>query len=256
MKMKRGFSLIEIGIVMVVIGLIIAAVMKGKDVIKNAEVKEINQNFMAKWVNVADTFYDKVGYNLTGQNKSFTYMSRADGTQEDNCTALLDQLGNEAGIKLEKLVKTNTDSYCQARLAGEFTDEVTVSVGFVSAYVDAPNEGNLTRNLVVFNNVPTDVAIALDKLLDGTIDGERGKALNFRVNGVSGDGTTTDYKGYSYRSPTTVLIDSDSIGTGPSSITTGITLADGIEQNSSVRAIEFPNAQRRDLHIIGIVLEH
>ena len=250
MKMRKGFSLIEIGIVMVVIGLIIAAVMKGKDVIKNAEVKEVNQNFMAKWVSVADSFYDKTGYNLTGENKVRTYMANADGASDINCTALLDQLGNEAGIKLEKLVKTNTDSYCQATLAGEFTDEVKVSVGFVSAYVDAPNEGNLTRNLVVFNNVPTDVAIALDKLLDGTIDGERGKALNLEYAGTNAN---SDNSGYSYLNPTNAAVEADGLGS-PTAVTQ--IAATGVEQNTTVTAVGFPNATDRNLHYIGIILEH
>ena len=172
---RKGFSLIEIGIVMVVIGLIIAAVMKGKDVIKGAEVKEVSQNFLSKWVSATDNFYDKLGFNVygsvsnrmiygTGGSDATNSVADTNGTEslpiiQVNATALTEF--NRAGINLRKTIRTNTGNVVSNVLAGESTDDKTVTVHF--GYQLIKENGTATpmfRNYVLFNNVPVDVAKA------------------------------------------------------------------------------------------------
>ncbi len=45
---KKGFTLIELAIVLVVIGIIIGAVLKGRDLIRNARMKKAFLQFK-KW---------------------------------------------------------------------------------------------------------------------------------------------------------------------------------------------------------------
>jgi prepilin-type N-terminal cleavage/methylation domain-containing protein len=45
MKRQRGFTLIEIAIVLVIIGLLLGGVLKGQELITNAKIKRVNNDF-------------------------------------------------------------------------------------------------------------------------------------------------------------------------------------------------------------------
>ncbi len=47
--MRKGFTLIEIAIVLVIIGIIIGAIMKGRDLIREAQRKRFAQTYAMKW---------------------------------------------------------------------------------------------------------------------------------------------------------------------------------------------------------------
>ncbi|MEA3353539.1 MAG: type II secretion system protein [Campylobacterota bacterium] len=186
--MRKGFSLIEIGIVMVVIGLIIAAVMKGKDVIKGAETKEVAQNFMGKWVSAADTYYDKMGFNpygtrampMIGATPNTAILMNIPG--ETDPDANVTTTWQAAGIDIRNLIKTDTGNPTNAYIAGEYTEDSEVTVDFAYAEIN-----ERMRNVVIFNDVPVDVAKAFDKLVDSSVDGSTGKVVT--------DTTTADTVG-------------------------------------------------------------
>jgi prepilin-type N-terminal cleavage/methylation domain-containing protein len=46
MREKKGFTLIELAIVLVIIGIIIGAVLKGKDLIESARIKSFSNSLM------------------------------------------------------------------------------------------------------------------------------------------------------------------------------------------------------------------
>ncbi|OSS42122.1 hypothetical protein DESAMIL20_1675 [Desulfurella amilsii] len=58
---NAGFTLIELAIVLVVIGLIIAAVLKGEDLIQNARMLNFVTNPVQKTQVAAMTYYDRTG---------------------------------------------------------------------------------------------------------------------------------------------------------------------------------------------------
>ncbi len=57
---SRGFSLIEMAIVLVIIGLIIGAVIKGQDLILNSRAKQVN-SAVTTWRNLAAAYLDRNG---------------------------------------------------------------------------------------------------------------------------------------------------------------------------------------------------
>jgi prepilin-type N-terminal cleavage/methylation domain-containing protein len=61
---QNGFTLIEMAIVLVIIGLIIGAVMKGRDLIKSAQIKNSYESFFAKHYQIVASYYDKTGQVL------------------------------------------------------------------------------------------------------------------------------------------------------------------------------------------------
>lgn len=58
---KKGFTLIELAIVLVIIGIIIGAVMKGQDMIENARHKKL-VNFVKQFEVISWGFLDRKGY--------------------------------------------------------------------------------------------------------------------------------------------------------------------------------------------------
>ena len=60
-KQEQGFTLVELAIVLVIIGLLLGAVLKGQQLIYNAKVKRV-QNQIKEMEAAFYTYYDKYGY--------------------------------------------------------------------------------------------------------------------------------------------------------------------------------------------------
>jgi|GEM_PF-522798 len=58
-RRARGFTLVEMAIVLVIIGLILAAVSIGKDAERNAEYKKISQKFVGQWRQAYNEYYGR-----------------------------------------------------------------------------------------------------------------------------------------------------------------------------------------------------
>ena len=65
---EKGFTLIEMAIVLIIIGIIIGAVVKGKDVIKSAEQKRLYNSFIREWQTAYNNYYDRTGWILGDLN--------------------------------------------------------------------------------------------------------------------------------------------------------------------------------------------
>jgi prepilin-type N-terminal cleavage/methylation domain-containing protein len=61
---QRGFTLVEIAIVLVIIGLILGALSVGKDVQRNAEYQKISNKFIYEWKKSYDGYYQRAGVVL------------------------------------------------------------------------------------------------------------------------------------------------------------------------------------------------
>ncbi len=184
--MKKSFSLVELSIAMVVISFIIAAVMNGRDLIKSAETKEFYQTFARKWTTIINDYSSKMNVHLAdgssnaGLNEYANgYFDGIDMSIDSNQTALKNQLLS-VGINPCKLVSTNcyfSDGSCNPtcyNIAGEFTDESKVQI-YLNAYI----YDEIPTNFIVFHNIPADIAITIDKLIDGRSDGKYGTAIAF-----------------------------------------------------------------------------
>ena len=73
-KIQQGFTLIEMAIVLVIIGVILGAVSVGKDLQRDAENQKIFQKFVGSWKQVYDQYYNKVGVVIGDSQVAPTYM--------------------------------------------------------------------------------------------------------------------------------------------------------------------------------------
>jgi len=71
---QRGFTLVEMAIVLVVIGLILGAVTVGTNLVRDAEYAKIGQKFVMAWKNAYDVYYKRTGVVIGDCQIEPTYM--------------------------------------------------------------------------------------------------------------------------------------------------------------------------------------
>lgn len=165
MKKRSGFTLVELSIVLIVIGILTGGILKGQDVIRNAKLKRIASDF----ANVVTAMY--------------TYEDRYDQLPGDDATSVIAASmptpGNEDGIisateskmvfrHLRKagLLQGDSDSSAlQHALNGQIHVIQASQVGSILADNDE-SIAELHSSSVCFDNVSTDDAQVLDSQND------------------------------------------------------------------------------------------
>jgi len=215
-RAQTGFTLVEMSVVLLVIGLIIGAVSIGKDMQRNAEYSKVKQKFIDQWANAYNTYYVRSGVVLgdsqiqprimvNGANFNATVaaggvisgenMTSADGP------AQICQYGADAsttapaggsGVALNSLHR-EMDRLGVRMPPGR-------SEGFEDRYVYLDSNGNPQElvvcfqwnkpgtesgsgNVMIIYGLTPDLARSLDQMIDGKADARRGV---FRQAGVTG----------------------------------------------------------------------
>jgi prepilin-type N-terminal cleavage/methylation domain-containing protein len=211
---QLGFTLVEMSIVLVIIGIILASVMKGRDLIYSAKETQVEQAFFQKWRTILNDYYKGTGYVLgdgeinggNGTVDSFadylTFYDDNDNNKKNIKNALrmagIDPCvlisGNTYGDDNEPKCTNNMDVF-QYKVDSENVGlrTVTMGVGNTNITVHANSDSNNIgrKNLLLFFNVPIDYAKRIDKLIDGVSLGEEGKCLN--LSGYDGKGWKESY---------------------------------------------------------------
>jgi len=166
---RKGFTLIEMAIVLIIIGIIIGAIIKGKDVVKSAEQKKLYTQFLREWQVAFNSYYDRSGLILADQTNATNdgggiRNGQCDDTiTEANLNAQLTNVGLNppaAGPTGLTTVRTYTDSTGVLR---------TLTLQF-----DYKTDlGNIIR----ITAMPSDLGIAWDRIVDGQADGTLGDIL-------------------------------------------------------------------------------
>ncbi len=164
-KQERGFTLVELAIVLVIIGIILGAVMKGQDLIKGARIKRFISK-VREWETAQWIYYDRYG-RFAGDNDS-------DGIIEGDVKADL----TGADFIYPPYGSDNSNA---------------IRLGSNTFYVFFGND-NGTKNIMVicadpncgtFDNDSLDYVKAFDTTMDGAANGTAGQVVGF-------SGTTLD----------------------------------------------------------------
>jgi len=161
--MKRsGFTLIELSIVLIIIGLIIGGVMKGRDLINSANQKKIYNTWVNQWKVTINEYEDRTGALL------------GDGTVNGGPSTengIFDNFYERTAGTVPTVLKTSGLDLPVSNIASTKGGQYKIQGKYVIGVSDLifRNIAN-KQNVLEFTNIPIDVAIAFDKMTDGTID--------------------------------------------------------------------------------------
>lgn len=182
-KNEEGFTLVELAIVLVIIGLLLGGILKGQELIKNAKIKKI-YSAQREIVAALYTYNDRYSKNPGDDNKAKARWSGATNGNGDG----------KINVFSTACATNATDESCQAwqhmRLAGILSGGSNVALNPDNAFGGKIALGQLkVQGLdelwVGMTNIPFDIAQILDDKYD---DG------NFKTGPIRGSGDYTAAK--------------------------------------------------------------
>jgi prepilin-type N-terminal cleavage/methylation domain-containing protein len=183
-KGQQGFTLIEMAIVLVIIGLILGAVLKGQELIGNAKVKKLQQQFINGLDGFIWGFYDRkgrfpgdcnnnglIGYALPN-GVAAPYAVPAVSTNQNptaageycQTTATAENQNVPFGdLRSQGFLSPNATNQELTRFTG-FGTQTEVRIGTANA-----------RNAIVVYNIPSYAAQMIDASIDGAENATSGR---------------------------------------------------------------------------------
>ena len=177
----KGFTLIEMAIVLIIIGIIIGAVVKGKDIIRSGDQKKIYSKFFNEWRITYVNYYDRSGRILG--DVSAPPDNQADGT---SCANLNDHTpvpeSPHYGLIQIGLTPptTNSTDTCTYRYTNSEGGSQDISITF---NYGADNNTSGSYNYMEISDIPLELAIAIDRMVDGQADGSVGDFIRVNATG-------------------------------------------------------------------------
>ncbi|MBX0311301.1 MAG: prepilin-type N-terminal cleavage/methylation domain-containing protein [Sulfurihydrogenibium sp.] len=195
---QKGFTLLELAIVLVVIGVILGAILKGQELINNAKAKRL-LNDTKGLATLQYTFYDRYGRfagdcdnsgtvdysppNSSDTPNTFNTTKQAFCYDSNNPTSQ-----NDPNKQWEELKQAQIVSFTNAR-------EVAKNPYGGALYTASVEDANKTPyNVVVATQVPCYAAKVIDQAIDGGIDANNGsiRILNGNNYGNAQNASTWD----------------------------------------------------------------
>lgn len=182
---QRGFTLVEMSIVLVVIGLILGAVSIGKDLQRNAVHQQISTTFIQGWSNAYQTYYLKTG-TVIGDSAAAPTL-RVDGADvvidsgpdgpDQICTDQLEGFMDAAGIEMPSGRTEGQETNFVYLDSNGNPQQISVCFESVQWSIPAavpPGYVVRNRNVMVISNLTPDLAKFLDAQVDGKMDARFG----------------------------------------------------------------------------------
>ena len=192
--MKKGFTLVELAIVLVIIGIVLGGIIKGRSLINNSKARRLERDLreleMAVWI-----FYDRYG-RLPGdvnRDGAIDVEIESSPTNFDNNPAseLSPSSGNDpdvpwAELKAARILPTSEDNRQLASTV--FNGKI-----FIGNVHEDGDTTNYTYNAIGIMQVPCFAAKVVDRSIDGDINGTAGAVRILVADGKFANSTDDDY---------------------------------------------------------------
>jgi len=176
---QEGFTLIEMAIVLIIIGIIIGAVVKGKDVMKSAEQKRLYTTYVREWQMAYNNYYDRTGWILGDDNS-------ANNTTRDGLAGIGGVLATAANLNLQLTrvgLTTPAVGPTNATNVRTYTDAWGRQYSLTLQFNNNATFGNFVQ-ITSPTGIPFDLGMAWDKVIDGTRAGNTGDLLYIPSTGA------------------------------------------------------------------------
>ncbi|MFK8010636.1 MAG: type II secretion system protein [Marinicellaceae bacterium] len=174
---NKGFTLVEMSIVLVVIGLILGAVSIGKDLQRNAAYQKLSQSFIQGWALAYQNYYNRV--NVVIGDNPLAPTLRVNGTNTaEICGANLFSAMDSAGVSMPNgRAEGSEDTYVYLDTNGN-PQQITICFDNIAWSVTGPNTTtpyiSRNKNVMVVKGLTPDLARLLDASIDGIADARFG----------------------------------------------------------------------------------
>ena len=197
LRSNKGFTLVELAIVLVIIGIILGAVLKGQELIYNAKVKRV-QSQIKEFIAAFYTYYDKYGYYPGDDPGAATRF----GTGVPN--------GNGDGLVAGGYCDATTEESCYIWrhlryaniISGDPAETVPANLlpkhafgGPIDMFTGTYTVGGVSRSglWITLRNIEAQAAAAIDRAMD---DGKCTTGSILRYGGTACSGTNYPASGY------------------------------------------------------------
>lgn len=179
MKQQQGFTLVEIAIVLVIIGLLLGGVLKGQEIITNAKVKNL-ENSVDGLAAAIYSYQDRYQAYPGDDNRADRFQGLTGGTYNGNGDGIISGTFNEVTTSQE-----SSKLWLHLRNSGLVSGETSPSAANSAAYINPRNAFGgitgaatsgttgsatlvkaITGTYVGFTNIPNPIAIILETRAD------------------------------------------------------------------------------------------
>jgi len=171
---RKGFTLVELSIVLIIIGLIIGGVLKGTDLINSAKQKKVYNTWVKGWQVAINQYQDRTGQILSdgllnggagAANGTFDNRNLNNAAQRAAIETRLRAIGLDIPVTN---ITANSGSY---NVEGKYVNSNAIMLLSNMAV------NTRLRNIIQIQAMPTDVALAIDTMIDGAADSGQGNCV-------------------------------------------------------------------------------